>query len=253
MKKKYKAIIFDVDGTLILRHRDAIPTPKVTKTINNSSKLIHIGVATSRPLFMLSHIVDHLKLEGPSIISGGSQIINFPGRKFIWEKMIEKKDFLDIYAILNKIKIPFLIYDCINDKDVNFSKENIPEKSGHIVSFGMEEKIAHDIMKKISHISTVAAHKVPSWKSCKFDLMITHSLATKQHGIYELAKILNINTHEIIGVGDGYNDFPLLMACGLKVAMGNAVPELKAIADYIAPPVEKDGVVDIIEKFVLNA
>jgi len=33
--------------------------------------------------------------------------------------------------------------------------------------------------------------------------------------------------------------------------MGNAVPELKAIADYIAPSVENDGVVDVIEKFIL--
>lgn len=44
---------------------------------------------------------------------------------------------------------------------------------------------------------------------------------------------------------------PLLMACGLRVAMGNAVEDLKAIADYIAPPVENDGVADVIEKFIL--
>ena len=56
----------------------------------------------------------------------------------------------------------------------------------------------------------------------------------------------------MIGVGDGYNDFPLLMACGLKVAMGNAVPELKAIADYIAPTVADDGIVDVIKTFVLG-
>ena len=42
------------------------------------------------------------------------------------------------------------------------------------------------------------------------------------------------------------------MACGLKIAMGNAVPELKAIADFIAPTVEEDGVATVIEKFVLQ-
>lgn len=75
--------------------------------------------------------------------------------------------------------------------------------------------------------------------------------AIKQHGILEVAEMLGISTHEIIGVGDGYNDFPLLMACGLKVAMGNAVSDLKEIADYIAPTVEEDGVADVIEEFVL--
>ncbi|HXS15232.1 MAG TPA: HAD hydrolase family protein, partial [Candidatus Saccharimonadales bacterium] len=63
----------------------------------------------------------------------------------------------------------------------------------------------------------------------------------------------DISTEEIIGIGDGHNDFPLLMACGLKVAMGNAVDDLKAIADYIAPSVDEDGVADVIEKFILNA
>ena len=52
-------------------------------------------------------------------------------------------------------------------------------------------------------------------------------------------------------MGDGYNDFPLLMASGLKIAMGNAVPELKEIADFVAPTVEEDGVAVIIEKFIL--
>jgi hydroxymethylpyrimidine pyrophosphatase-like HAD family hydrolase len=42
------------------------------------------------------------------------------------------------------------------------------------------------------------------------------------------------------------------MASGLKVAMGNAIKDLKAIADYIAPSVEEDGVADVIEKFVLQ-
>jgi hydroxymethylpyrimidine pyrophosphatase-like HAD family hydrolase len=55
----------------------------------------------------------------------------------------------------------------------------------------------------------------------------------------------------MIGVGDGYNDFPLLEACGLKVAMGNALEDLKGIADYIAPSVDEDGVANVIEKFIL--
>jgi hydroxymethylpyrimidine pyrophosphatase-like HAD family hydrolase len=42
------------------------------------------------------------------------------------------------------------------------------------------------------------------------------------------------------------------MACGFKVAMGNAVPELKAIADYIAPSVEEDGLAHVLEKYIIK-
>ncbi|KKS86821.1 MAG: hypothetical protein UV61_C0006G0022 [Candidatus Gottesmanbacteria bacterium GW2011_GWB1_43_11] len=76
--------------------------------------------------------------------------------------------------------------------------------------------------------------------------------ASKLHGIHRVSQLLPVEPHEIIGVGDGYNDFPLLMACGLKIAMGNAVPDLKAIADFVAPGVEEDGVAVVIEKFILE-
>ena len=41
------------------------------------------------------------------------------------------------------------------------------------------------------------------------------------------------------------------MACGLKIAMGDSVEDLKVIADYVAPTVEEDGLADVIEKFIL--
>lgn len=64
-----------------------------------------------------------------------------------------------------------------------------------------------------------------------------------------MARILGTQTTEIVGVGDSYNGIPLLQGCGLKIAMGNAVEELKVEADYIAPSVDNDGLVDVIEKY----
>lgn len=96
--------------------------------------------------------------------------------------------------------------------------------------------------------------EAPSLKGKDFyAIYITSGDATKQHAVVTLSETLGIPTEEMIGIGDHYNDFPLLMACGLKVAMGNAVDELKAIADYVVPTVEEDGVADVIEKFILSS
>ena len=43
----------------------------------------------------------------------------------------------------------------------------------------------------------------------------------------------------------------MLEACGLSIAMGNAAPEVKSIADFIAPSVSDDGLAVAIEDFVL--
>lgn len=64
--------------------------------------------------------------------------------------------------------------------------------------------------------------------------------------------MLNINSEDVIGVRDSNNDMTLFKNVGLKVAMGNATEELKATADFIASPIEKDGLAQVIEKFILK-
>lgn len=249
-KKKYKALIVDVDGTLIPNKRDGMPSEKVKEAIAKASKLIHIGVATSRPYFQFVHIANHLRLSGLCITSAGAQIIHASSKKILFEKPLLIQDFMEIGKFSKTLRVPLRVYD--NNKYNIFPKEYIPNRPIVIWVHGLTLTQADEFNNRFSRISTIAIHKLPSWKKGKIDLSITHAVATKQHAILEVAKLLKIETHDIIGVGDGYNDFPLLMACGLKVAIGNAVDELKAIADYIAPSVEEDGVADVIEKFVLS-
>ena len=118
---------------------------------------------------------------------------------------------------------------------------------------GVDKTIADSVISDLTFLPEISAHQmiISSTNPDHVGLEIANVRATKQFGIAEVAKMLHISTHEIIGIGDGYNDFPLLMACGFRVAMGNAVPDLKAIADYIAPSVDEDGVAYVIEKFIL--
>jgi len=248
-KKKYKALIVDVDGTLIPNKRDGMPSKKVTGAIAKASKILYVGVATSRPYFLLAHIVDHLKLSGPSIIVGGAQVIDTTSKKILFEQSLLKEDVLKVIRLLKTSPVPLTVLD--NGKSIVISQRYKPKNPLQLWLHGLTPQKANMYVNKLSHIPTIYVHRLPSWKKDKIDININQASATKQHAILEVAKLLKIETHEIIGVGDGYNDFPLLMACGLKVAMGNAVDDLKEIADYIAPSVEEDGVADVIEKFVL--
>jgi hydroxymethylpyrimidine pyrophosphatase-like HAD family hydrolase len=53
-------------------------------------------------------------------------------------------------------------------------------------------------------------------------------------------------------VGDQDNDTPMVAWAGLGVAMGNGSVSCKAAADWIAPPISKDGAAVAIEQFVLS-
>ena len=55
----------------------------------------------------------------------------------------------------------------------------------------------------------------------------------------------------MVAAGDSYNDLPMLKACGFSIAMGSAPGEVKAIADFVAPTVDEDGLAVAINDYVL--
>lgn len=249
LKRKYKAIIVDVDGTLITNHKDSLPSEKVTAAITRASNKIHVGIATSRCFDVAKEIVEHLELSGPSILNGGAQVVEFPSGKGLYEQPISKKSIEKTVSIFRKFNLPFTLCDGVNVDKLFDGK--IPNKTFMAFCQGLDKEIADQMVSLLAKDSSISVFTTKSWTTGKNDVLVTHPKSTKQHGIMEIAKILNISVDDIIGVGDGYNDFPLLMACGLKIAMGNAVDDLKEIADYVAPSVDEDGVADVIERFVL--
>ena len=49
--------------------------------------------------------------------------------------------------------------------------------------------------------------------------------------------------------GDGGNDISMLQTVGTGVAMGNALDDVKAHADYVTTDVDNDGVKNALEHF----
>lgn len=251
---QYKAIISDVDGTLIQQAKKglmrSIPTKRVTEAVSKIKDNIHFGIATSRPLHALKYLFDHLSLTGPCIINGGSLIVDPITRKILWEKTLDTEVSATILEILKKKNIVIEAHTKEQGKVTSY--ENASDLHFYnIFPAELTEEKADELHKELMSIPSIAINKAPSFTPRLWGFDITHAEATKQHGILQVAEMLGISTEEIIGVGDGYNDFPLLMACGLKVAMGNAVEDLKAIADYVAPTVDDDGLADVIEKFIV--
>ena len=73
--------------------------------------------------------------------------------------------------------------------------------------------------------------------------------ANKGAALIALADYLGLEISQTMSFGDQLNDLSMIRTAGLGVAMGNAVPELKAEADYITIPCNDDGVAFAVEKF----
>jgi hypothetical protein len=64
-------------------------------------------------------------------------------------------------------------------------------------------------------------------------IMILPAGINKASGLELALSKLNLMPTEVIGVGDAENDLDLLKYCGLGVAVGNALPEVKQKADWV--------------------
>ncbi len=250
---KYKALITDLDGTIIIQgSKNGLPSIKVTDALEKARSKINIGIATGRPPIYVSHILSHLKLSGPSILLNGALIIDSLTGKILYSEPMGIQEFNEIIKILKKRGLLFTI-DQENEYAIKYTKSFKPSKPLVIFTQNLTLDQVEKIKKELAQIHTITAIQVPDWVNAnKWALNICSAKATKLHAVVKVSEILKISPKEIIAIGDSYNDFPLLMACGLKVAMGNAVTELKEIADYIAPTIEEDGVADVIEKYILS-
>ncbi|MBP6913821.1 MAG: HAD family hydrolase [Candidatus Levybacteria bacterium] len=263
MKKKYKLIISDYDGTLAGKdHKISQATSSAIKKWIASGK--NFTIATGRQFLMIKHEARELGLTTPQITRGGAEIIDPLTEKVIYSELIDQSTVEDFTSFMKENGYGFIVeqsgtlystyhtsYGYPEVQELSFDDFVMSPAPKILVSLrgkdiNESEKFLEDVVwKKYPQL-----HVAKSYNPIEKVWDVTSLSATKHLAVLELLKLLDIPREEAVGVGDGYNDFPLLEACGLKVAMGNAVEELKAIADMVVPTQKEEGVAFLIEKLL---
>ena len=83
-------------------------------------------------------------------------------------------------------------------------------------------------------------------------LEVLHPQASKGHAVAKLAELLGLDASEVMCIGDQGNDRDMIEYAGMGVAMGNAIDEIKALANFITTTCDEDGVAVAVETHVLN-
>jgi Cof subfamily protein (haloacid dehalogenase superfamily) len=76
--------------------------------------------------------------------------------------------------------------------------------------------------------------------------------ASKADGVEAALGHLGIDWSEALAIGDYHNDIEMVRRAAVGVAMGNAVDELKAAADFVTTDRDEDGMAVALEQFVLQ-
>ena len=82
---------------------------------------------------------------------------------------------------------------------------------------------------------------------------ITNQNVNKWNAIEYLIEKLNIKKEEVMAIGDNVNDKEMIVSSGMGVVMGNSNPKMKEIADVVVADNNSDGVLEAINKYIIDA
>ncbi len=258
-----KLIVSDFDGTLAgADHKISQKIQEAIKRWMDSGR--HFTIASGRQFLMIKQDAEVLSLKTPLIVRGGAEIVN-PDGKIIFSELIDRDIVKDLTALMVSNGYGILVeVDNVLYGNFEYGVEEYPEiiekplsQLPHADSPKINIRVSADKVKKTeefmdNHVipKFPMLHMIRSYNALGMSYDITSLKGTKNLAVLELIKYLDLNRSEVVGVGDGYNDFPLLEASGFKVAMGNANDELKEIADVIIPSLDEDGLAFLIDKLL---
>lgn len=77
-------------------------------------------------------------------------------------------------------------------------------------------------------------------------LEFMHTGVSKGVALERAASLLGVAREDCVAFGDSYNDIPMLKWAGCGVVMGNAKPDIQALADRVAPAADEEGVAVVL-------
>lgn len=267
----YKLIALDMDGTLLTS--DKIITENTKNAIKAAeNKGIKIVLASGRPLKGLTRYLEELDL-----FSGNDYVLSYNGglvQNTRTEQIVSKislsgADLKRIYEVSKKANINIHAFSAknglitpkvskytqyeadMNGIDVTIKDFNTVDDNEDIIKIMMVDE-ADILDPAIEKLPKELYEKYSIFKSAPFFLEFTNKEVDKGLGLKKLGEHLGIRQEEIIACGDAGNDLSMVKYAGLGVAMGNAIEEVKNAANFITASNDEDGIVNVIEKFILN-
>lgn len=270
-----KLIALDLDGTT-LNKESKLSEGNRQALQKAADKGVAIVIATGRPFCALpQEIIDFAPVRYV-LTSNGARIFDLKeGKsfyenclqphsveaavklleptKYILETFVEGVAYIEgwYYRQVEKTKESFRAVDYIlntRKPQDDFYQFMLDNKTGiENINVNFEDISEKPEMK----VKLEALPDVTITSSFDHNLEIGGATTSKADALTQMGKLLGIDKSEMMAAGDSPNDIAMLKACGIAVAVGNAKPEVKAIADYIAPDHDKDAVADAIYKYVL--
>jgi len=258
----------DLDGTLLQ------PDESVSQfSVDTLNRLIESGVsfsfASARSNASALKITQKLNLNMPVIMLNGVLIYDCGTKKFLKVEYIPQKAVQLVCEAMKKCGINGFLYSFEDEKivahyeqldteelldvkkdrtekynkkfvQVNDFSEVYSKPNVYFSIIALKEKldVLHEMLSKEKELSL--AYYADVYHPGVWYLEVFSSKASKFYGAQFIREY--IKADKVVGFGDNFNDMPLKKAVDMFCAVGNALPEIKELADVVIGKNTEDGV-----------
>lgn len=255
-------VVLDVDGTLIGITGTATPAV-VTAAAACASADLAVGLATGRMPSACAALAAQVGLTGPHVVHNGAEVRASDRSLRTWplepgtaEKLLticrRRSLYVELYA-----GVDFWASDARRPARPHWELLGRRPR-GSIEECDLDTVLkasvllfpGDDLDRLLADLHAVGltagpAH-APAMPEVTF-VNVTAKGSDKGAALAVAASHVGCTLAEVVAVGDGLNDLSMLEVAGTAIAMGQALPEVRAAAHLIVPEIDADGVAHALD------
>nr|WP_288828597.1 Cof-type HAD-IIB family hydrolase [uncultured Clostridium sp.] len=245
-------VSFDVDMTL-LDHKDWSIPASAMETIEKLRENYTIVLATGRDMDSIfsTAIRDQVRPDAIIHLNGTKVTV---GETVIYEHTFDKNLLKQILSYAKST--PYSVGTTVGEYDYYVNPEAVAEHDRKLWgecrrNFADAGKLVQLDVRTMAYIGDedgarkmeeefpeIHVHMFADKKGAD----VVERKASKAVGLARLCDYYKIPLSRTVAFGDSMNDYDIVKAAGIGIAMGNAMEELKRAADYITDPIDQDGI-----------
>jgi 5-amino-6-(5-phospho-D-ribitylamino)uracil phosphatase len=260
-KPHYPILALDLDGTIVRMGKDINPLDlqAVVKYQKAGGVII---LASGRPPRSLKNYVYELNTCGWIVASGGALVLNVYTNQTLIDKRLDKVVAINIIKVIRTIPGVEMSMEAGNEfyTDQEYQWVTDIKSDGYLIAgIGPLEGFLNDSVHKIiastdqldyqsfaGLLHQTFGDTITITSSYRNLMEITAAKVNKLFGIEPVLANLGYTMHQLAAIGDHRNDTELIQEAGIGAAIGNAIEELKMVADVIVADVDNGGVAEFI-------
>lgn len=271
--RSMKYIFLDIDGTLFSSRINGVPESALKAVRIAREKGSRIFLCTGRSL---AECADYFRFDTNGFLFGAGAMIYADGKR-IYDHPFESSEVQKIKDLIRSCGFCWMAEGAAGayyDEDSKYyiakyyagHEVTDPDEARYLcVKHNVYPEMYEDADEKIYKFCAYAPYdsdysrlrnSLPDQCALNFSYHspemfdcaeITDKTINKATGIQRVLEYFHADRSEAVGIGDSENDIPMMHACGIGIAMGNAMPSVKEQADWVTTDILDDGIWNAFE------